>query len=192
MKNKFILLDRDGVINVEKSYLHKIEDFEYEKNVVAGLTELRDLGYKFAIITNQAGIARGYYTEDDFWKLQSFIENDLLKNGIKIEKAYFCPHHPNIEGKYGIECNCRKPKTGNFELAISEFNIDTKNSFMIGDKITDLIPAEKTGITPVLVKTGYGLKSLEKLKNTDLHPIIADNILEFAKILKNKKYSNII
>ena len=192
MKNKFILLDRDGVINVEKSYLHKIEDFEYEKNVVAGLTELRDLGYKFAIITNQAGIARGYYTEDDFWKLQVFIENDLLKNGIKIEKAYFCPHHPNIEGKYGIECNCRKPKTGNFELAISEFNIDTKNSFMIGDKITDLIPAEKTGITPVLVKTGYGLKSLEKLKNTDLHPIIADNILEFAKILKNKKYSNII
>ena len=192
MKNKFILLDRDGVINVEKSYLHKIEDFEYEKNVVAGLTELRDLGYKFAIITNQAGIARGYYTEDDFWKLQVFIENDLLKNGIKIEKSYFCPHHPNIEGKYGIECNCRKPKTGNFELAISEFNIDTKNSFMIGDKITDLIPAEKTGITPVLVKTGYGLKSLEKLKNTDLHPIIADNILEFAKILKNKKYSNII
>ena len=192
MKNKFILLDRDGVINVEKSYLHKIEDFEYEKNVVAGLTELRDLGYKFAIITNQAGIARGYYTEDDFWKLQSFIENDLLKNGIKIEKSYFCPHHPNIEGKYGIECNCRKPKTGNFELAISEFNIDTKNSFMIGDKITDLIPAEKTGITPVLVKTGYGLKSLEKLKNTDLHPIIADNILEFAKILKNKKYSNTI
>lgn len=192
MKNKFILLDRDGVINVEKSYLHKIEDFEYEKNVVAGLTELRDLGYKFAIITNQAGIARGYYTEDDFWKLQVFIENDLLKNGIKIEKSYFCPHHPNIEGKYGIECNCRKPKTGNFELAVSEFNIDTKNSFMIGDKITDLIPAEKTGITPVLVKTGYGLKSLEKLKNTDLHPIIADNILEFAKILKNKKYSSII
>lgn len=184
MKNKFILLDRDGVINVEKSYLHKIEDFEYEKNVVAGLTELRDLGYKFAIITNQAGIARGYYTEDDFWKLQVFIENDLLKNGIKIEKSYFCPHHPNIEGKYGIECNCRKPKTGNFELAISEFNIDTKNSFMIGDKITDLIPAEKTGITPVLVKTGYGLKSLKKLEESDLHPIIANNILEFAETLK--------
>lgn len=187
MKNKFILLDRDGVINVEKSYLHKIEDFEYEKNVVAGLTELRDLGYKFAIITNQAGIARGYYTEDDFWKLQSFIENDLLKNGIKIEKSYFCPHYPSVEGKYGIECNCRKPKTGNFELAVSEFNIDTKNSFMIGDKITDLIPAEKTGITPVLVKTGYGLKSLKKLEESDLHPIIANNILEFAETLKNKK-----
>ena len=70
MKNKFILLDRDGVINVEKSYLYKIEDFEYEKNVIKGLQELRDLGYKFVIITNQSGIARGYYTEEDYLKLQ--------------------------------------------------------------------------------------------------------------------------
>ena len=66
MKNKFVLLDRDGVINVEKSYLHKIEDFEYEKNVVEGLLKLRDLGYRFAIITNQAGIARGYYMKEDY------------------------------------------------------------------------------------------------------------------------------
>lgn len=187
MKNKFILLDRDGVINVEKSYLYKIEDFEYEKNVIEGLRKLRDLGYKFAIITNQAGIARGYYTEDDYLKLQNYIEKDLLKNGIKIEKSYFCPHHPSIDGKYGIECNCRKPNTGNFERAIDEFNIDTENSFMIGDKTTDLIPAEKLGITPVLVKTGYGLKSLEKLKNTNLNPIVANDILDFAKILKNRK-----
>ena len=187
MKNKFILLDRDGVINVEKSYLYKIEDFEYEKNVIKGLHELRDLGYKFAIITNQSGIARGYYTEEDYLKLQDFIEKDLLKHGIKIEKSYFCPHHPNGTGKYGIECNCRKPNTGNFELAINEFNIDTKNSFMIGDRPTDLIPAEKLGITPVLIKTGYGLKSLEKLKNTNLHSIVVNDILDFAEILKNKE-----
>ena len=187
MKNKFILLDRDGVINVEKSYLYKIEDFEYEKNVIKGLKELGDLGYKFAIITNQSGIARGFYTEEVYLKLQDFIEKDLLKNGIKIEKSYFCPHHPNVAGKYGIECNCRKPKTGNFELAIDEFNIDTENSFMIGDRPTDLIPAEKLGITPVLIKTGYGLKSLEKLENTNLNPIVVNDILDFAEILKNKE-----
>lgn len=187
MKNKFVLLDRDGVINVEKSYLYKIEDFEYEKNVVEGLLKLRDLGYKFAIITNQAGIARGYYTEEDYLKLQNFIEKDLLKKGIKIEKSYFCPHHPNATGKYGIECNCRKPNTGNFELAINEFDIDTKNSFMVGDKVTDLIPAEKLGITPVLVKTGYGLKSMAKLEKFELNLIIADDILDFEKTLENKK-----
>ena len=187
MKNKFILLDRDGVINVEKSYLYKIEDFEYEKNVIKGLQELRDLGYKFAIITNQAGIARGYYTEDDYLKLQDFIEKDLLKHGIKIEKSYFCPHHPNVNDRYGTQCNCRKPNTGNFELAINEFNIDTKNSFMIGDKITDLIPAEKLGISPILIKTGYGLKSLEKLEETGLKPIVVNDILDFSEKLRNKK-----
>lgn len=183
MKNKFVLLDRDGVINVEKSYLHKIEDFEYEKNVVEGLLRLRDLGYRFAIITNQAGIARGYYTEEDYLKLQSFIEEDLFKKGIKIEKSYFCPHHPNVTGKYGIECDCRKPNTGNFELAIKEFDIDVKNSFMIGDKITDLIPAEKLGITPVLVKTGYGLESLKKLEGTKLNSIVVNDILDFSEKL---------
>ena len=187
MKNKFVLLDRDGVINIEKSYLHKIEDFEYEKNVVEGLLKLRDLGYRFAIITNQAGIARGYYTEEDYLKLQSFIEDDLFKKGIKIEKSYFCPHHPNVSGKYGIECNCRKPNTGNFELAIKEFDIDVKNSFMIGDKITDLIPAEKLGITPVLVKTGYGLESLKKLEGTKLNSIVVNDILDFSEVLKNMR-----
>ena len=187
MKNKFVLLDRDGVINVEKSYLHKIEDFEYEKNVVEGLLKLRDLGYRFAIITNQAGIARGYYTEEDYLKLQSFIEDDLFKKGIKIEKSYFCPHHPNVTGKYGIECDCRKPNTGNFELAVKEFDIDVKNSFMIGDKITDLIPAEKLGITPVLVKTGYGLESLKKLEGTKLNSIVVNDILDFSEVLKNMR-----
>ena len=187
MKNKFVLLDRDGVINIEKSYLHKIEDFEYEKNVVEGLLRLRDLGYRFAIITNQAGIARGYYTEEDYLKLQSFIEDDLFKKGIKIEKSYFCPHHPNVTGKYGIECDCRKPNTGNFELAIKEFEIDVKNSFMIGDKITDLIPAEKLGITPVLVKTGYGLESLKKLEGTKLNSIVVNDILDFSEVLKNMR-----
>ena len=187
MKNKFVLLDRDGVINVEKSYLHKIEDFEYEKNVVEGLLKLRDLGYKFAIITNQAGIARGYYTEEDYLKLQNFIEDNLMKKGIKIEKSYFCPHHPNVTGKYGIECNCRKPNTGNFELAIKEFDIDVKNSFMIGDKITDLIPAEKLGIMPVLVKTGYGLESLKKLEGTKLNSIVVNDILDFSEVLKNMR-----
>ena len=187
MKNKFVLLDRDGVINIEKSYLHKIEDFEYEKNVVEGLLKLRDFGYRFAIITNQAGIARGYYTEEDYLKLQSFIEDDLFKKGIKIEKSYFCPHHPNVTGKYGIECNCRKPNTGNFELAIKEFDIDVKNSFMIGDKITDLIPAEKLGIMPVLVKTGYGLESLKKLEGTKLNSIVVNDILDFSEVLKNMR-----
>lgn len=187
MKNKFVLLDRDGVINVEKSYLYKIDEFEYETGVLEGLKILRDLGYKFAIITNQAGIARGYYSEDDYFKLQDFIEKDLLKNGIKIEKTYFCPHHPDGIGKYKMDCECRKPNTGNFLKAIKEFNIDVEKSYMIGDRVTDLIPADKLGFKTVLVETGYGLKNIEKLKENDLKSEIYKNILDFSKKIKDKK-----
>lgn len=186
MKNKFVLLDRDGVINVEKSYLYKIDEFEYETGVLEGLKILRDLGYKFAIITNQAGIARGYYSEDDYFKLQNFIEKDLLKNGIKIEKTYFCPHHPDGIGKYKMDCECRKPNTGNFLKAIKEFNIDVEKSYMIGDRVTDLIPADKLGFKTVLVETGYGLKNIEKLKENNLKSEIYKNILDFAEKLKNE------
>ena len=98
-------------------------------------------------------------------------------------KLFFKKSCSTSDSKTGLQSN-KIPKP---ELAINEFNIDTKNSFMIGDRPTDLMPAEKLGITPVLIKTGYGLKSLEKLKNTNLNPIVANDILDFAKILKNRK-----
>ena len=184
-KNKFILLDRDGVINVEKSYLYKIEDFEYEKGVVSSLKKLFEMGYKFAIITNQAGIAKGYYSEDDFLKLEKYIENDLYENGIKIEKTYFCPHHPEGTGKYAVRCECRKPGTENFLRAVREFNIDTKNSYMLGDRVTDLIPAEKLGIKTVLIRTGYGRENERELEKFGLKSIVVDNISEFADYIEN-------
>jgi len=142
-KNKFILFDRDGVINIEKSYLYKIEDFEYESGVIEGLEKLKELGYRFLIITNQAGVAKGYYTEKDYLKLEKFIMDDLKNKGIEIEKTYYCPHHPEGKGIYRKECECRKPDIGNFLKAINEFSIDVGKSFMVGDRITDLIPAEK-------------------------------------------------
>ena len=87
-KNRFILFDRDGVINIEKSYLYKIEDFEYESGVIEGLEKLKKLGYRFLIITNQAGIARGYYTEEDYLKLEKFITEDLKnKDSAEIGRA---------------------------------------------------------------------------------------------------------
>ena len=182
-ENKFILFDRDGVINIEKSYLHKIEDFEYETGVIEGLKKLKELGYRFLIITNQAGIARGYYTEDDYLKLEKFIMDDLKNKGISIEKTYYCPHHPEGKGIYRKECECRKPDIGNFLMAINEFSIDVKNSFMVGDRITDLIPAEKLGFKTVIVKTGYGMENIVKLGDYGLKSLIVENINEFAELL---------
>ena len=187
MTNKFIIFDRDGVINIEKNYLYKIEDFEYENGVVESLKELEKLGYKFVIITNQAGIAKGYYTEEDYYKLEKFIINDLNKKGIVIEKTYFCPHHPKGIGKYRKNCECRKPNKQNFLKAINEFNIDVKNSYMIGDRITDLIPAKELGFNTVLVKTGYGLKNIKEIEEKNLKSLIMENIPEFVDYIKNKK-----
>ena len=185
-ENKFILFDRDGVINIEKSYLYKIEDFEYETGVIEGLKKLKKLGYRFLIITNQAGIAKGYYTEGDYLKLEKFIMDDLENRGIKIEKTYYCPHHPEGKGIYHKECECRKPNIGNFLKAINEFFIDVEKSFMVGDRITDLIPAEKLGFKTVMVKTGYGLENISKLADYGLKSLVVENINEFADLLMKK------
>ena len=190
---KYIFLDRDGTINVEKHYLHKIEDFEYENGVLEALEGLQKLGYKFIIVTNQAGIAKGYYTERDYLILEEFIEKDLLKKGIIIQKTYHCPHHPQGKIPYNVNCECRKPKTGMFIKAIEEFNIDIENSYMVGDRFTDLKPADELGIYPVLIKTGYGEDQLDALIQSDKtiegkfkRVMVVENLID----LLNKLYAN--
>ena len=179
--DKYILLDRDGTINVEVDYLYKIEDFQYEEGVVKALKIFQEKGYKLAIITNQSGIGRGYYSEEDFLKLTKFLENDLLEKGIIIQKTYYCPHHIDGKDHYKKECNCRKPGTLLFEKAIEELDIDIKNSYMVGDKISDLIPANILNITPVFVRTGHGDRS--NIQDINFKFLDFDNLLEFAKSL---------
>ena len=190
---KYIFLDRDGTINVEKHYLHKIEDFEYENGVLEALEGLQKLGYKFIIVTNQAGIAKGYYTESDYLILEEFIENDLREKGIIIQKTYHCPHHPQGKIPYNVNCECRKPKTGMFIKAIEEFNIDIENSYMVGDRFTDLKPADELGIYPVLIKTGYGEDQLDALIQSDKtiegkfkRVMVVENLMD----LLNKLHTN--
>ena len=170
--NKAIFLDRDGTINVDKAYLSKIEDFEYIPGVIEGLRMLQDARFILIIVTNQSGIARGYYSEEDFLKLNNWMLSDLKKKGIKIAQVYYCPHHPNgkIE-KYKMDCACRKPKLGMYEKAIEAFDIDLSLSFTIGDKIRDSVICEKTSCR------GYLISNLEK-----------ENIVDGVK---SGKYRNI-
>ncbi|MEG0729906.1 MAG: HAD family hydrolase [Cetobacterium sp.] len=110
---KTIFLDRDGTINVEKNYLHKIEDFEFENRAIEALKILSDLGYQLIVVTNQSGIARGYYGEEDLEKLNNYMMEELKKNGVEITACYFCPHHlEKGVGRYKVECECRKPNPG--------------------------------------------------------------------------------
>lgn len=139
MKNKAVFLDRDGTINKDSGYVYKIEDFEFLPGVVEALRILQENGYLLIVITNQSGIARGYYTEADFHKLNSYMLDQLAQEGIAITDVLYCPHLPNADVQcYRKNCNCRKPKTGLFEQAVEKWNIDLTQSYAVGDKERDL------------------------------------------------------
>lgn len=185
MKNKAIFLDRDGTINIDKNYLYKLEEFEFIPKVIDGLKILSELGYIFIIVTNQAGIGRGYYTEEDLEKLNDFMIKEFLKNGIEIKKCYFCPHHlENGIGKYKVDCDCRKPKPRMLLNGIEEFNVDPALSYMIGDKLSDAYAGINASIKSVLVETGK--KITEEIKKECLKNDIKiyKSIYDFAITLK--------
>ncbi len=149
---KAIFLDRDGTINVEKNYLYKIEDFELLPGVIDALKQLQRAGYLLIVITNQSGIGRGYYTEDDFLKLNNWMVNMFKEQGITITEVYYCPHIPNAQiEKYRMDCNCRKPKIGMYEQAVLDHNIDLSKSYAIGDKIRDCAICEHTACQGFLI-----------------------------------------
>ena len=140
---KELFLDRDGVVNVEKNYLHKIDDFELLEGILDVCRHYEANGYLIIIVTNQSGISRGYYTESDFKHLSDWMVDHFKSLGITITHIYHCPHHETIDGA----CDCRKPEPGMFLEAQKDFDIDMKNSVMIGDNERDIEAAIRAGVT---------------------------------------------
>lgn len=187
--NKVVFLDRDGTINVEKHYLHKIEDFEFLPNAIEGLRLLRDAGYLLVIVTNQSGIGRGYYTEKDFHLLNNWMLEALRCQGVEISKVYFCPHLPDawVE-EYRVDCGCRKPKLGMYQQAIADLDIDVNLSFAVGDKIRDCAICQQTNCEGFLIAENEKAEIITQVKNGGMaHVRYADNLYESAKIIVNSK-----
>jgi D-glycero-D-manno-heptose 1,7-bisphosphate phosphatase len=150
MGKKVVFIDRDGVINKEVGYLHKIKDFEFIDGVFDACLHFQKLGYSLIIITNQSGIARGYYSKDDFHLVNNWMIDQFENQGVSILDVFFCPHGPEST------CDCRKPKPGMFNQANDKYNIDMGNSWMIGDKEADIQAANAAGIrNTILVKSGH-------------------------------------
>ena len=171
---KVIFLDRDGVINVEKNYLHQIDDFEFIDGVFEACRYLESLGYKIIIITNQSGIGRGYYGEDDFQLLTQWMLKEFQRNGISILDVYHCPHAPEDL------CDCRKPKPGMILEAANRYPVNLVNSWLIGDKESDIESANRAGIQhTILVKSGHKINA-EKSNAT----YILGSIKEAIDIIK--------
>ncbi|WPE16255.1 D-glycero-beta-D-manno-heptose 1,7-bisphosphate 7-phosphatase [Candidatus Thioglobus autotrophicus] len=149
---KVIFLDRDGVINKEVGYLHKIEDFEFINGVFDACLDFQSSNYKIIIVTNQSGIERGYYSEKDFHTVTDWMLNQFKDYGVRILDVFYCPHGPESS------CDCRKPKPGMFNQANAKYHIDMGESWMIGDKEADIQAANSAGISnTVLVKSGHNI-----------------------------------
>lgn len=152
-----VFLDRDGTINIEKEYLYLTKDFEFVPGVPAAIKKLNDAGFLVIVVSNQSGVARGYYTEDDVYYLHSHIDNLLAEHGAHIDAWLFCPHHPDGRGSYALPCTCRKPEPGMLLQAAKRFHVDLEKSFMIGDKLIDIVAGKKAGChSSFMVRSGYG------------------------------------
>jgi D-glycero-D-manno-heptose 1,7-bisphosphate phosphatase len=168
-----IFLDRDGTINEEVHYLHRPEDLKILPGVPQAIRRFREAGYLVVVITNQAGIGRGYYTEKDLELLNRYLNQVLAEEQAHIDGFYFCPHHPEHGiGKYKKACRCRKPDIGMFEQAEKDFPVDKSRSYMIGDKLIDTQAGHNFGIRSVLVGTGYGAGLFKN--QWDSQPVTAD------------------
>ncbi|MHA1987179.1 MAG: D-glycero-alpha-D-manno-heptose-1,7-bisphosphate 7-phosphatase [Promethearchaeota archaeon] len=178
-KCKAVILDRDGVLIEDKDFAYKIEDLEILPGVIKGLKMLQQK-FKFFIVTNQSGIGRGYYTEEDFHKFNNHLIELLKIEKIKILKTFFCPHLREDS------CDCRKPKTKFVEEIVDEFNVDIKKSWMFGDHPSDIQFGINGGCKTVFLTTGHGDRHVGELKSLNIDPtIISNNFLSAVQEILN-------
>ncbi len=157
-KRPAVFLDRDGVLTREKGYVHSVEELEIFSYVKSCVAQIHRKGYLAIVITNQSGVARGYFTEDELLEM-----NRYLKEKTGVDAVYYCPHYEQgIVEKYAVKCGCRKPKTGMIMRACREFEIDLSRSYMVGDRTGDILCGQSVGIQTVLVESEYGRERLEK------------------------------
>jgi D-glycero-D-manno-heptose 1,7-bisphosphate phosphatase len=142
-----VFLDRDGVVNEDVGYSHRVEDFHFSPGVFDACRRFRQAGYLLVVVTNQAGIARGYYTENDFHRLTRWMCAKFEDSGAPLSAVYYCPHHPDASvAEFRMVCECRKPAPGLIIRAQSELSIDLRNSILVGDKTSDILAGQAAGV----------------------------------------------
>ncbi len=184
-----VFLDRDGTIIKEVSYLRNLKDLRLLPGAGKAIGLLNASGFKIVVVTNQSGVARGYFDEEFLNRVHKEIQKRLLKKSAVVDAWYFCPHHPS-QGKrpYMRCCFCRKPQIGMIEKAARDLNIDLTGSFMIGDSLRDLETGWNAGMKSILVMTGYGKETLSRMEPAKRRQIsfVAKDLMEASKwIVKN-------
>ncbi len=184
-KERAVFLDRDGTINEEVGYLKHVDELKLFPFTAEAVGIIQKAGMKAVVVSNQSGVARGFFDEDFVRTLHDRINEMLAREGTFIDRFYFCPHHPTEgSGEYVRDCYCRKPKTGMLLQASDELDIDLSRSYMIGDTERDLETARNAGVTGILVRTGYG----KDIVDTEGAAYVAGDLLDAVNwILKDKE-----
>lgn len=174
-----IFLDRDGVINQDTGYVGSVDDFHFIDGVIEAMQLLKKKGYCLVVVTNQSGIARGYFTEEAFMQLTEWMDWSLADRDVDLDGIYYCPHHPEASVEaYRQQCDCRKPAPGMLLDAAKHLKLDMAASYLVGDKLSDLQAAKAAGVGhPMLVKSGQSLDE----SAVGQAEAVYDDLLAFAK-----------
>ena len=184
MKRRAVFMDRDGTISEEVGYVNhhsRYRVFPYSGEAVRLLNEA---GWLAILITNQAGVARGYFTEDVITAVHGVLTAELEKKGARLDAIYYCAHHPSVgDEPYRFDCDCRKPKPGLIERAAREFDIDLSQSWMVGDRYSDIELARNAQVRSAFVLSGYGRGEWEYQRPAWKHQpdVVAENLLQAVK-----------
>lgn len=178
--NRAVFIDRDGTISEEVGYINHVSRFRLFPYSAAALKQLHDNGYLAIVITNQAGVARGYFSEEMVQAIHQQMTKDLETSGAALDAIYYCAHHPTVgEPPYQLDCDCRKPKPGLLLRAARDYDIDLANSWMVGDRYSDIELAANAGVKSALVLSGYGRGEWEHQRdNWTIQPdLVAEDLL---------------
>lgn len=191
LKNWTVFLDRDGTINEEVNYLGHPDQLQLIPGAAEAIRQLNLHQIPVIVITNQAGVARGYFTEAQVSIVHTVLDKMLAVKGAKIDSYYYCPHHPTAGiGSYQIACNCRKPQPGMLNQAAIDFHLDLTNCYMVGDKVSDIMAGHLAGCKTVLVETGYGKEHWENWSEVVKPDYLALNLLDSVEWILAHHSSN--
>lgn len=180
-----VFLDRDGTINVDHGYVHEIDQFQFIDGVIDAMKELKQQGFALVLVTNQSGIARGKFSEDQFMTLTEWMDWSLADRGVDLDGIYYCPHHPEQgQGDYLQDCDCRKPKPGMLISAQRFLDIDMAASYMVGDKVEDMQAASAAGVgTKVLVRSGKPVTE----QGEAMADVVIDSLTDLPRVVEQRK-----
>jgi D-glycero-D-manno-heptose 1,7-bisphosphate phosphatase len=167
-----VFLDRDGVIIEDTDYVGSLEEVRILPGVLPAIRRLNDFGFPLVVVTNQSGVARGLFPESMIGAIHEFLQVELAQIGARIDRFEYCPHHAvHGQGAYRIDCDCRKPKPGMLQSAAGAMGLDLSRSWLVGDRITDLQAGAAAGCRTILVRTGYGSKTVAAVGDPELNLI---------------------